>query len=293
MWLHTTKGTAGLDILLPPGMTLAEMSRPAPLGSDGSFLLLPSFGRLSRARSRWIPLGEGGLLGTGMGPAYADVQFEFGGLDAGGYIERDGQGGVLAQAPILAAVGNAGGAPLLGHRVDLDATALVGTVHEPLLQRPELLSGYLVELRDPFQPSSLLRHEVVGGSFDPASGLLTVDLDPAGPPLEAFLSSGPPLVELQPAYFRVVTDGSKDALPDSADVQIRFEATAATPSGAPEAPPTVPWTSDPADLNFAGNAGLRFVRFEVLFDVDRQLSGLSPSSPLPGLDYLRIPFRYP
>ena len=50
-----------------------------------------------------------------------------------------------------------------------------------------------------------------------------------------------------------------------------------------------------SDLNMPGNQDLRFIRFEVLFDISvtGQSTGLSPNSPIPTVEHLRMPFMYP
>lgn len=40
------------------------------------------------------------------------------------------------------------------------------------------------------------------------------------------------------------------------------------------------------------NRDFRFLRFQVEFDIDRLVTGLSLSTPLPALDFLRLPFHY-
>ena len=76
------------------------------------------------------------------------------------------------------------------------------------------------------------------------------------------------------------------------------EATEADANGFPLSPVSVALTSDVDDLNnFASggtgdNSTLRFVRFEVLFDIDALQQGLTPSNPIPSTKHLRIPFQY-
>ena len=72
----------------------------------------------------------------------------------------------------------------------------------------------------------------------------------------------------------------------------------ANDDGIPDTSPISGPTSDIAALNAlasvqnaAGNP-LRFVRFNVLFDIDAQLQGLTPTNPIPSLEFLRLPFRY-
>ena len=188
----------------------------------------------------------------------------------------------------------------IGRSLVVDATPLLGT---PYLTSTELLRHFMVELSDSTMPTSFLRFDVVSASFDSNLNLLTLNFDPNGPAMEDFQSSGPVFAELQPAYFRVATDGVPDFLPTSTDVSIFFSATTANSLGSPNLTygagmdePLVNFTSDIDDpvtgLNFAGNKDLRFVRFEVLFDIDASLSGLSPTNPIPALEFLRLGFDY-
>jgi hypothetical protein len=122
--------------------------------------------------------------------------------------------------------------------------------------------------------------------------------------MESFVSTGPVNAELQPAYFRVVTNGIPDFIPASTDVSIFLSATTADTFGNPELvygvnmdEPLVNLTTDVDDpvtgLNFPGNKDLRFVRFDVLFDIDTNLQGLTPQNPIPALDFFRLGFQYP
>jgi len=289
--LHTSTGTIGTDILLPPGMTLADLCLPPPLCAQGSgqCFMIPTFGRRSRARSQWIALGEGGFTG-GTPPAWTDPVFEFGGTDpVTGLVLADPSGTVLPGRVLLSEAA----AVVIGYTHSMDASALLGGPDEYLLHQPELMRRFLLELRDSAQPTHLMRFSVVDAAWAPAAGTLTLTLDGNGPQLESFQSTGPVTVDLQQAFFRVSTDQVPDVLPPTAAVSIRFEATEADANGAPqENPVTVPLTADVGLLNFPGNRDLRFVRFEVLFDVDALVQGLSPQSPIPATSHLRLPFRY-
>jgi hypothetical protein len=78
-------------------------------------------------------------------------------------------------------------------------------------------------------------------------------------------------------------------------VFLKFQAAPATAGGVPnlaQAVPPVPG-SDVGVLNASPlNASFRFLRFQVEFDIDKFGVGITPATPLPALDFLRLPFRY-
>lgn len=292
--LHTSSGTVGIDILLPAGAALSDVTKPpAVCAGSSTCFMIPSFGRNSRARSEWIALGEGGFDNGTTPASYKNVVFDFAGIDPGtGLVQTDASERVVPGAVLLSATQVLAS----GHTFTMDGTQLLGGPDEVLLANPGLLRHFLLELRDTTPPGDhFQRFDVVSAAVDPVTHAVTLTVDGNGPVLSAFQSLGPVDASLQRAHFRIVTDGVPDSLPSSAAVQIRFEATVADASGGPEEGTiTVPLTSD-VDLlnNDPRNAELRYVRFEVLFDVDALLMGLSPTSPIPAATHLRMPFRYP
>lgn len=305
--LHTSKGligdgTGGEDIILFPGTSIADYCLPPPLcGSgagpnQGDCYMVPTFGPLSRARSDWIALGEGGFDVNGA--LYQQVLFDFGGIDPAntGLVDVDANGFVDPQPAILAWASQ-NPAPA-GYTFVQSAAAIVGGPDQIYLDNPKLLRHFLLELRESGSMTNFQRFDVVSASYDSGTQLLTMNLDANGPALDTFAvgMGGVIDVELQKAFFRVTTNGIADFLPPEANVRIAFEATVASPLGGPETTNiTVPLTSDIADFNFANNEDLRFVRFEVLFDISvvGQSPGLSPNSPIPVIEHLRMPFQYP
>jgi hypothetical protein len=300
--LHTSAGLVGGDILLAPGKTLSIVCSPpptCPLGAGtvpGSCYMVPTFGRLSRARSQWVALGNGGFDATT--GQFKDVTFLFDGTDplTGDVLREPSGTTVLGLPPLLTASGIAA----TGRTLVMDATAMVGGPNDFYLQTPVLLEHFLVELYDSNAPTTFERFDVVSASFAALTNLLTLDLDPNGPAMDTFVSTGPVNAELQPAYFRVASDGVDDSLPTSANVSIFLSATTADSLGNPELiygvnldEPLVNNTPDVAALNFPANQDLRFVRFEVLFDIDALIQGLSPTSPIPSLEFMRVGFKYP
>jgi hypothetical protein len=83
-----------------------------------------------------------------------------------------------------------------------------------------------------------------------------------------------------------------DVLPSTSTIRVRFEATTADTSGLPDSTQIVGPVTDINLLNTPGNSLLRFLRFNVTFDIDAQGQGLTPSNPRPVLDYMKVPFRY-
>jgi hypothetical protein len=316
--LHTSTGTLSTsgamnpDILLDPLLTLADVCSPPPIcelgagPNPGNCYMVPSYGRFSRARSEWIALGNGGFdAATGM---FKDVVFSFDGIHpvdtvnaSAGDVRREASGTqVEGLAPILTKTA----IQPSGRTLVMDATPLQGTPDDVYLSSPELLRHFLVELYDSNQPTTFLRFDVVSASYDATTSMLTLNFDPNGPAMESFVSTGAVNAELQPAYFRVVTNGIPDFIPASTDVSIFLSATTADTFGNPELvygvnmdEPLVNLTTDVDDpvtgLNFPGNKDLRFVRFDVLFDIDTNLQGLTPQNPIPALDFFRLGFQYP
>ena len=135
--------------------------------------------------------------------------------------------------------------------------------------------------------------DVGSATYESGSGVLRVTVTGSGTPLSIIPNDGSALVSLHPRFYRVKTDGILDVLPSPASIQIEFQATTANSVGQPDESPTAvtPWTSDVAVLNSNPNNPLfRFFRFRVTFDLG--LTELSADTPVPALDYLRVPFRF-
>jgi hypothetical protein len=302
--LHTSTGVvgqagSGADIILPAtATTLADVISPPPIceSGAGSCYMIPSFGRTSRSRSDWIALGDGGFDNSGAVATYKAIQFDFQGTDGSGNVMTDGLGNVLGLTALLTETSVLAS----GYSIDLNAVSMVGGPNDYLLQNPELMRHYLLELQDSSMPATNFRRfDVVSASFNSGTNVLTLQLDANGPALDSFQAGAPIDALLQPAFFRICTDGTVDSLPASAAVQIMFEATEADVNGNPTSPASVPLTADAGVLNSfmsattGDNSTLRFVRFEVLFDIDVGMTGLTPNNPIPSAKFMRMPFQYP
>ena len=301
--LHTPTGEAG--IITPTGKTLEDICKPTPLGT-GEADMLPIFGRTSTARSVWIPLGEGGHDVNDPADPRNLVQFLFAGTNpTTGMVTA-----VAGQIPNLSEIHPVtplGSAPSLPHIDPTDPFALVvdaavvvqGVPQQPLdLQtNPNLLKSFVVDLRQQGLPSDLRRYEIASAVFEtdkvPGFETFTLTMDTDGGPLTAFAPPAGVEVVMYPLFFRASTDGQLDELPDSASIEISFEATTADVNGEPD-PNEVVSTYDVSVLNGdPGNRDFRFFRFVVMFDIDAQGVGtLEPDQPLPALELFRMPFQF-
>ena len=287
--LHAADPAA--DLALPPGTSLAELSDP------DAHVLRPSYGRYSAARSDWIGLGGAPLAPPAQGGGVDPVAFTFGGTDpaTGAVLDLDGDGTVDALPPLL------GPAPLAaaptppfverdGRTLVMDAAPLAGTPGDVYLRNPALLRELGLVLVPAGGPAQTF--DVAAAGYEPGTRRLRLTVAADGPELTPF-AGGPATAALVPRFFRVRAAGVPDQVPPGTAIEIRFQATGATPSGAPDGQnPLTGWTADAAQL---GVPGVAYYRFEVRFDLDTAGLGLGAANALPGLpelDFLRLPFRF-
>jgi hypothetical protein len=301
--LHTPNGLGGGDILLPPGRTLRDLCKPLPVAATSTLRLMPTFGRTSVARSLWIPMGVGGFdPNAAQAPFFKTATFDFEGVNtASGKVLATS--GVVDLGPTLLGPANISVAPALpfitlsGRTIVMDASPLVGGPQQYFLDNPGLLKRSTLRLSQVGVPSNNQRFDVISAVYDPNAipPTLSLTTSSSDPLLTSFSAGGGVAAEVIPTYFRVSTNGVADALPDAAAVYIKFQAAPATSTGVPDTAAAVPPTpgSDVSILNNdLNNASFRFLRFQVEFDIDALNQGITPASPLPALDFLRLPFRY-
>lgn len=278
------------------GLDVTPVSAPPPLGwfepGEAVDALVPFFGRLSRAQSKWIPLG---LARFDPGGPDDQVELRFEGLDSG--VPNDG-GSVEQLAPILGPddVGGPGAPPFItdaGYTMVFDPAALAPE-NLVYLDNPELLREFTVELSDS-AGSGLQRFEITGATFDTPTGLLSCRVDPNGPKLTSFEASGVERAAIRPHFFRVITDGIADAYPSNSQVRILFDATVSDSlTGAPrdEASYSASAGSLTEDVSLLNADTWDWLRFQVEFDLDKSGSGVDQNTPRPGLDHLGLQFRF-
>lgn len=282
--------------ILPPGGSQSEILtavQPIPVGYDRQLMtwvdqLVPLFGRFSQAQSKWVPLG--GVAVDPDSDALQPIAFLLEGTDPADGTVLTTAGTVDELAPVLTPPDpiEADGLPSISEddprQLLVDATALTGD-DAVYARNPALLRNFLLRVGgDDF--------DVESASADEDLTVLTLTVSSTGPELPA---SGQ--VSLIPRYFRVLTGATADALPDSASVQISFQATTADEAGLPDPDNVVPslttWATDIAELNeAASNPMLRFYRFRVEFEVGIGDADLSASTPRPTVQFLRTPFRF-
>lgn len=275
---------------------LGNLCKPVPHGytwngTTGSWKdhLLPEFGSISRAQSKWIPLGE---VTVAPGTVVPDsIAFSFQGTNpANGEIQTTGQY-VTALPPILAPAGTIedGGLPNL-QSGDPRTLLLSGADLAPgnafYRQNPNLLIGFGLEVdQGGGAVTSLLVESAAYDSFSDVFALsVASNLPTAG------------TVRVRPKFFQVYTANEDSLLPNTAKIQIQFQAAPASATGQPNESAVFPaagqWANDISALTNAPggvNSSFRFLRFRVSFDIG---SNLSFDTPRPALDFLRIPFRF-
>ena len=317
--LHTSAGIVGpasvsqADIILPTtlGITLNEICAPPPLSRDNTVgapttKMIPTFGKISKARSNWIALGEGGF--NGAASPYKPVTFSFEGIDSTtGLVQRDPVTGIVPLAsPILGpgTIDVLGVTPpfviqtgaTAGYQLVMAATSLVGTSSQTLLDNPALLEHTILNFASPAvgAPTTQQRFEVVAASFNALNNRLTLTTDGDGPSMIGF-NLADARVTLHRAFFRVTSSGAQDFVPLDG-IRLTFEATTADPAtGAPNLGlgAIVGPTSNMTTLNNApSNRDLRFIRFNVAFDIAAGGQPLTATNPIPALEFLRLPFQY-
>ena len=300
------------DIILPDDALL----EPDPLDeitSPPAYVLIPTFGARSAARSLWIPLG-----GADQNPAGPEdlVTFLFGGVqtDPGPSLEEDGKvltsDGVVVDLPAVLGPLVVG---LAGTAIQPDGNTLVVSGQGPLdsllndstngvsndvyLRAPALMRDFVLRMDVQGNPQLRGRFNVIDASYDEAAFVLTlrVEDNPDGDLLDFVdrAGSGAVIFRLIPRFFRVVTDGVEGALPDSSFVRIRFQGASADAIGNPdEANLLQDWTGDISKFNDLPDGALQFFRFQVEFDLDAQSAGLTVDTDPIQIDFLRVPFRF-
>ncbi len=300
------------DILVPTmsGETLTNCLRPNPVGSTITFggfagtsnvntpamwnQMLPGFGRISKAQSKWIPLGSTSVSPTSTTPEA--TEFLFGGVDGAGLILKTGAGANATQFELPSVLNGSGsqaivaapGTPYITadkRTVVFDGTTFTDDVY---LTNPSLLRLFDVRI---VSGAGTTHFEAASATYDSMTGLVRVTVGTSGMPLNAVLPDGSSMVSLRPRFFRVRTAGVEDSLPDPASVKFEFQATTANSFGQPNTGGVTAWVTDITQLNIAvNNPSFRFLRFRVTFDLG--LTNLTTSTPVPSVEFLRVPFRF-
>ncbi len=278
----------GLDVTPAMAPPPVGFHRPKQSVGDSNWIppdyMIPFFGDLSRAQTKWIPLGLARVAPSG----FDQVMLRFEGTDVlDGKVPHNGST-VSQLPPILGpdALGSAGNAPYIGsdgYSFVLDASGLAPQ-DQMYTENTQLLRGFTVKLEDQSDPLTYQLYTIVSASYDSAADEFNVVLDSTGASPNNFVSSGQIMVSLVPHFLRVITSGVHDSYPALSDVQLRFETTKIDPLTGLPSTTTSGWTFDPNDLNADQ---WDFMRFEIEFEIE-----LDVTAPRPGLDHLRVSYEF-
>ncbi len=326
-------GAAGLTGYETAGIDVTRSMVPPPLGwstpTERPDVLVPFFSSRSESFSRWIPLG---LARQNPDGTSNQLEFVFEGTDDDASVTRTG-GLARELEPIVPYTGLS----IAGSTPSVDPVTGVVRVSSVDLLDPNglysrnamLLREYVVRIRSSEAPSGAVEYSVIAATLDTENDEYVMSLDPRGASLatdlaELSFGDGELQFEVVPFYFRLVTEGTLDALPEGTNVKILFDATiedplTGQPSAAAEASYSARVDADAMDLDvkngFAtvidalngqvaqpgqtdpNNVILEtvnwdFVRFKVEFNIAAGLETPNLTTPRPGLDFLRLPYRF-
>jgi hypothetical protein len=278
------------------GLDISPVCAPPPLGfyrpkfsaGDPDWIapdyMVPFFGDLSRAQTKWIPLGLARVAPGG----FDQVRLRFEGTSTvDGRVGHDGST-VDQLPPILGpdALGGLGTPPYIdsdGFTFVLDASAMAA-VDDMYKQNTQLLRGFSVKLEDGAVPLTYQFYVITSATYDSTLDRLTCAMDVNGPMPGNFVASGQVMVSLVPHWLRVITNGVHDSFPAESEVQLRFDATKIDPTTGLPSATTAGWTFDVNDLN---GDQWDFIRVQIEFEIE-----LDVTAPRPGLDHLRISYEF-
>ncbi len=279
---------------------------PPPLGwtapDQPADVMIPFFSARSEAFSQWIPLGLARLQSGNPPVGVIDqVELLFDGTNpADGNVIRDG---TVAQelTPLLpyTALSIGGVAPSVNTST-AEFTIPAAGIDDIYTRNAALTREFAIRIREAGTIGSDVEFLVQSGEYDAANDNLLLVVDPRGPELfDTLLSMLNPQVELVPFYFRLVSASVHDSFPVNTEIVVAFDATVVnTLTGEPSADPADSFSG--GDItNFATNINVLnmgttwdFVRFKVSFNLDSANTGVDLAGARPGLDFLRIPYRF-
>ena len=266
--------------------TTSDLGAPRAFWGGGFLSGVDAPGGLSRARSRWFPVG---LAGREVGMPIATPDFSFSGTDAQGDVRARR---IRARSP--------------GHRPAV-ARRDPAVPRRPL---PRLARGTDGPLRRTARPAhgrphaktqgisveapvfgvsragSDVRSFLGVGCYAPGYNLDCVTWD-----LGALFSvAGGAGVDVRPRSFDVYSSVFRDRLNPDHRVTIRFDATFADADGQPDElaafSTSAGWTPL---VDLLSGTPWDFIRFEVEFDVDVSGDGWDPLERAPVIDFIKIP----
>ena len=320
--IHVPNPTAEPSDDLAADIVVPSSALVLPLAVDGvtsppAYVLVPTFGKQSKARSDWISIG-GADQKPEPGAPEGLVRFLFGGIETSGpdegKIRRDGSF-VAPLTPLVdeADLASSASVRLLadGFTAEFQGAALAairagstaGISNDIYLRTPALLEDcairlYVAESQGNFEDFGIVAASYEEGSPSLGDEVLRTTVTTERGRLTDFNtlpSTGTTALRLMPRFFQVQTGGTPDFLPETAFVRLRFQAARDNGAGLPdEANPLTnpPWTSDLALFNQIPAGEIQFFRYEVEFDLDAMDLGISETTEAVSLEFLKIPFVF-
>jgi hypothetical protein len=297
--------------------------------TDRPDVLTPFFSSRSESFSRWIPLGLARLNPDG---SVDPLEFVFEGTSADGHVQRSGSAGQEPTPIVpYIGLGVGGAAPSIDTAAGVLRIpgASLADPHGLYRRNALLMREFDVRLRDDSDPMGEHAYSVLAASYDAAADEYSFAVDPRGSGLsevvaQLLLASGELQVEVVPFFYRLVAGGVPDAFPEGTGIRVLFDATIQDPlTGGPSSNPEAAYSDrldvalgDPDIKNgFAPDISALngqvaapnqvnpmnptlesvdwdFVRFKVEFDLATGGGTPDLGAPRPGLDFLRIPYRF-
>lgn len=253
-----------------------------------AYSLIPFYSSSSMVQSKWVDTGLAGLRrstnqtpGNWDFPDYRDPLLDFSGIfPTTGLVAKQGQS-VIPLANI--ATGGTGAVTIASFGMTVPSAS--SYFDAKFLRSPNLLKGYDIRPdRDGEQD-----FEIVSASYDRGADQLVLSSRVNDGAMDFAVNPANPFWSVKEKFFRIETAGVKDGLPDSTEITLEFQGAneSFAGSGVPGVafPGERDWTSDLNDLQ-----GFRYIRYRVTFEADAQGTGIGLDSPLPLIDYLKVPF---
>ena len=250
-----------------------------------TYSLIPFFSSSSMVVSEWIDTGLAELrLGDpATYPKYGDPLLDFSGIiPVSGEVAKTGGDTVF----LLSDVGTGSTADVTFGAFDLTIPNASTLFDAKFLRLPNLLVGYDVLPN----AAGTVTFEIVDAVYNRDTDILSLTTATEDSPMTFALDVGNPVWSVKEKFFRIDTTGSKNSLPASTSVTFEFQ-------GADELAPGTNLPGPPLDLG-GGDVwgtdldafdGLRFIRYRVTFEADAEGTGIDLTSPLPVIDYVKLP----
>ncbi|MCP4092474.1 MAG: hypothetical protein GY747_03410 [Planctomycetes bacterium] len=246
-----------------------------------AYNLVPFYSSRSRIVSEWIDTGGAELrLGDdALYPDYGHPTLSFDGVSTT-VLGRVNKSGTSVAKLSDVATGSTGDVTITAYGLTIPGADTIFAAVPHFLRSPNLLIGYDV------MPDSTgdVGYEIVDVSYNPTTKQMVITTSLLDGPMTFALNSSNPVWSVKEKFFRIATSGVKDGLPDSTDVFIQFQV--ADDINAPVGGAGT-WHQD---LTPALVTGKRFIRYRVTFEANAGGGQMDLSSPLPIMEYIKIPF---